>query len=82
MFPKEVEVACLFVNVLQRPIRVLAIANTMASHAGLACPFLSFDQHVVSTFGEKEDVGIVNDFGRQLGECSKRCEEILIVGSR
>ena len=34
-----------FVDVLQRTIRMLAIANTVSAHARLAGPFLALDQH-------------------------------------
>jgi len=38
--------AYLFVDVLQRSISVLAVADTMAPHAGLASILLAFDQHL------------------------------------
>lgn len=37
--------ATLLVDMLQRSVRMLAVAYTMASHAGLASPLLAFDQH-------------------------------------
>jgi hypothetical protein len=36
----------LFIDVLQRPIRVLAVADPMAAHASLTGVLLSFNQHV------------------------------------
>lgn len=35
----------LLVDVLQWPIMMLAVANTMASHTGLASPLLSVNKH-------------------------------------
>lgn len=39
----------LFIDVLQWPIGVLAVANTMASHTCLAGILLALDQHLDST---------------------------------
>ena len=36
----------LLVDMLQRSIGMLTVANTMASHAGLTGILLAFDQHV------------------------------------
>jgi hypothetical protein len=36
----------LLVDVLERTVRVLAVADAMPANAGLACPFLSVDYHV------------------------------------
>jgi hypothetical protein len=40
------EETCLFIDVLQRPIGVLTVANTMAPHTCLAGILFALDQHL------------------------------------
>ena len=41
----KMRVSYLLIDMLQRPIRVLAVADPMAAHARLAGELLSFNQH-------------------------------------
>jgi hypothetical protein len=43
---EEKGVAYLFIDVLQRPIRVLAVANTMSPHTCLTGILFALDQHL------------------------------------
>jgi len=50
----------LFIDVLEWSIGMLAVANTMASHACLAGILFAFDQHLVELVGlEEEGLGRV-----------------------
>ena len=45
----------LFVNMLQRSVRVLAVADPMTSHARLTGVLFTFDQHLVIEFDVVDD---------------------------
>lgn len=62
--------ATLFVDMCKRPIRMLTITDTMASHTCFARPFLSVYQHVPMQ-RRKSSSSILRGFGQSLNrECA------------
>jgi hypothetical protein len=63
----------LLVDMLQRPVRVLAVADAVAAHTSLAGVLLSLDQHVEDGFARARAVGVVEEgWRRTTVEGSKR----------
>ena len=65
MYTGEVFATYLLIDMLQRPVRVLAVADAVAAHTGLAGVLLSFDQHVEDGFAPARAVGVVEEGGAE-----------------